>query len=82
MSTTHARRGQTAIFLLSNTAKTSRVFTLGDVTLKTHKGTGFAVTLAHNQQKRVLMYLDYRGPLPASVVAAGKKKVVGAFFVT
>ena len=58
------------------------MFTLGDVSLTQHRGTGFAVKLAPNQQKRVLLTLDYRGPLPASVVAGSKTKVVGAFIVT
>jgi hypothetical protein len=82
MSPTHARRGQTAIFLLSNFATASRVFALGDVTLTHHRGTGFAVKLARNGQKRILLYLDYRGPLPAWLTAAGKPKVVGVFRVT
>ena len=82
MSLTHARRGQTAIFLLSNHAKTSRVFAIGDASLKHHRGTGFAVKLARNRQKRVLLFLDYRGPLPSSVSVAGKMKVVGVFLVT
>ncbi len=82
MSLTHARRGQTAIFLLSNHAKSSRVFTLGDASLKHHRGTGFAVKLARNEQKRVLMFLDYRGPLPSAVGSTAKTKVVGVFWVT
>ena len=82
MSPTHARRGQTAIFLLSNLATASRVFSLGDVTLTQHRGTGFAVKLARNEQKRVLVYLTYRGPLPAWLGAAGKRKIVGVFRVT
>lgn len=82
MTPNRARRGQTAIFLLSNDATTSRVFSIGDVTLTRHRGTGFAVKLARNQQKRVLMYLDYRGPLPSSIGNAGKTKVVGVFWVT
>jgi len=82
MSPTHARRGQTAIFLLSNHATTSRVFALGDVSLTHHRGTGFVVTLARNQQKRVLLYLTYRGLLPAWLGNAKKTKVVGAFRVT
>ncbi len=60
----------------------SRVFTLGDVTLTRHRGTGFAIKLARNQQKRVLLTLDYRGPLPAAVGSTSKTKVVGAFIVT
>jgi hypothetical protein len=82
MSPTQARRGQTAIFLLSNLATTSRVFAIGDVTLTRHRGTGFAVKLARNEQKRILLYLTYRGPLPAFLTVAGKNKVVGVFRVT
>ena len=82
MSPTHARRGQTAIFLLSNRATTSRVFALGDVTLTHHRGTGFAVKLGRNEQKRILLYLTYRGLLPAWLGSASKTKVVGAFRVT
>jgi hypothetical protein len=81
---THVRRGTTAIFLLSNVAKTSRVLAVGDASL-THrtKGTGFAVKLARNAQKRVLLYLTYRGPLPLTITpAAGKAKVEGVFFVS
>jgi hypothetical protein len=82
MSPRRAPRGTTAIFLLSNLATTSRVFAVGDVSLTHHHGTGFAVKLARNQQKRVLLFLDYRGPLPSSIGQAGKTKVVGVFRVT
>jgi hypothetical protein len=87
MTPTRARRGQTAIFLLFNHATSSRVFALGDASLTHHRGTGFAVKLARNERKRVLVYLDYRGPLPSSIgvagkAKAGKPKVVGVFFVT
>jgi hypothetical protein len=84
LSPNHVRRGTTAIFLLSNLAKTSRVLAVGDASLAHRtKGTGFAVKLARNAQKRVLLYLTYRGPLPLSITpAAGKSKVEGVFFVT
>ena len=84
LSPTHVRRGTTAIFLLSNLAKTSRVLALGDASLtRRTRGTGFAVKLARNAQKRVLLYLTYRGPLPLSITpAAGKSKVESVFFVT
>ena len=84
LSPTHVRRGSTAIFLLSNLTKTARVLAVGDASL-THrtKGTGFAVKLARNGQKRVLLYLTYRGPLPLSIApAGGKSKVVRVFYVT
>ena len=83
LSPTKWRRGSTAIFLLSNLTKTSRVLALGDASLTHKRGTGFAVKLARNGQKRVLLYLTYRGPLPLSIAsAAGKSKVVGVFYVT
>jgi hypothetical protein len=78
----HARRGQIGVFLVSNRATIPRVFTLGDVSLTHHRGTGFAIKLARNQQKRVLLTLDYRGPLPAAIGTASKTKIVGAFIVT
>ena len=67
ISPNHARRGQIGVFLVSNHATIPRVFTLGDVSLTHHRGTGFAIKLARNQQKRVLLTLDYRGPLPAAI---------------
>jgi hypothetical protein len=83
MSPTRVARGSTAIFLLSNYATTSRVLAVGDASLTHRRGTGFAVKLARNAQKRILLYLTYRGALPLSVGNAGKKsKVVGVFYVT
>jgi hypothetical protein len=86
LSPTHVRRGSTAIFLLSNLTKTSRVLAVGDASLKRRtRGTGFAVKLPRNGQKRILLYLTYRGPLPLSIApTAGKKKpkVVRVFIVT
>jgi hypothetical protein len=82
ISPNHGRRGQIGVFLVTNRATGPRVFTLGDATLTSHRGTGFAIKLARNQQKRVLLTLDYRGPLPAAVGSTSKTKVVGAFIVT
>jgi hypothetical protein len=84
VSPTHVRRGSTAIFLLSNVSKAARVLTVGDASLSRRtRGTGFAVKLAKNGQKRVLLYLTYRGPLPLAIASdAGKPKVVNVFFVT
>jgi hypothetical protein len=59
------------------------VLAVGDVSLTRRAGTGFAVKLARNAQKRVLLYLTYRGPLPVSIAPdGGKSKVVRVFFVT
>ena len=84
LSPTHLRRGATAIFLLSNLTKSSRVLAVGDASLtRRTRGTGFAVKLAANGQKRVLLYLTYRGPLPLTITpVAGKAKVQGVFYVT
>ena len=82
VSPTHAARGSTAIFLLSNRATSSRVLAVGDASLTHRRGTGFAVKLAKNERKRVLLYLTYRGLLPVSIGDAGKAKVQGVFRVT
>jgi hypothetical protein len=84
LSPARVRRGSTAIFLVSNLSKSSRVLAVGDASLtRRTRGTGFAVKLARNAQKRVLLYLTYRGPLPLSIApAGGKSKVVRVFFVT
>jgi hypothetical protein len=83
LSPTHVRRGSTAIFLVSNLAKSPRVLSVGDVSLTHRAGTGFAVKLPRNAQKRVLLYLTYRGPLPLAITPpAGKRKVVSVFYVT
>jgi len=82
MSPAHARRGSTVIFLLSNHTASSRVIAVGDASLTHRRGTAFAVKLARNEQKRVLLYLTYRGPLPLSIGGTGKSKVVGVFYVT
>jgi hypothetical protein len=84
LSPKRVRRGQTAIFLLSNLTKSTRVLAIGDVSLTHRAGTGFAVKLAANGQKRILLYLTYRGPLPLTIApAAGKPtKVVSVFYVT
>ena len=81
MSTTRARRGSTAIFLLANQSTSPRVLAVGDASLTHRRGTGFAVKLAKNERKRVLLYLTYRGPLPVTIGDAGKAKVLGVFRV-
>lgn len=81
MIPSHAPRGQTGIFLVSNLASGKRVFSLGSKAL--HKqGTGFVITLAPNAQKRLLRYLDYRGRLRYWVTSGGKTKASGVFVVT
>jgi hypothetical protein len=81
MSKVRGPRGSTAIFLLTNQTKSPRVVSVGDASLTHRRGTGFAVKLAGNERRRVLLYLTYRGPLPVSVGDAGKAKVLGIFRV-
>jgi hypothetical protein len=81
MSAMRAPRGSTAIFLLSNQTTGSRVLAVGDASLTHRRGTGFAVKLAKNERRRVLLYLTYRGPLPVTIGDAGKAKVLGVFRV-
>lgn len=82
MSPNHARRGQIGVFLVTNRAQVPRVFTLGKVTLTNRRGMGFAVKLAANEQKRVLLTLDVRGRLAAAIGTVAKTRVVGTFTVT
>lgn len=82
LSPNHCARGQVGVFLVTNRAKVARVFILGKVTLTTHKSTGFAIKLAPNEQKRVLLMLDFRGKLPVAVGTVKKTTVVGNFTVT
>ena len=82
MNPNHAARGQVGVFLVTNRAKVQRVFTLGKVTLTRHTSLGFAIKLAPNQQKRVLLTLDTRGKLPVAIGTVQKTRVVGAFTVT
>lgn len=82
MSPTHARFGQTAIFLVSNRTAISRVFAVGDVSLTHHRGAGFVLKLGPHQQTRTLLYLTYRGVLPVWLGNGRKSKVEGAFRVT
>ena len=77
----HAPRGQTGIFLVSNLTTGPRVFSLGSKAM--HKvGTGFVVKVGPNSRKRILRYLDYRGPMRYWVTYAGKTKATGVFLVT
>ena len=82
MSSMRGPRGSTAIFLLANNTGKSSVVAVGDASLNHLRGTGFAVKLAKNERRRVLMYLTYRGPLPVTISDGGKPKVAAIFRVT
>jgi hypothetical protein len=75
-----AVRGTNAIFILTNRGKTTQKWILGNETRGAGKKSGFASVLAPDQQKHVVMYLDYRGQLPYSTTkVGGKKQVHGSF---
>jgi hypothetical protein len=75
-----ALRGTNAIFILTNRGKTTQKWILGNETRGVGKKTGFAAVLAPDQQKHVVMYLDYRGLLPYSTTKVGGKKHVHGKF--
>ena len=66
-----APRGSNAIFILTNRGKTTQKWVLGNATRGVGKKSGFAAVLAPDQQKNVVMYLDYRGLLPYSTTKVG-----------
>jgi hypothetical protein len=66
-----ALRGTNAIFILTNRGKTTQKWVLGNATRGVGKTSGFASVLAPDQQKNVVMYLDYRGQLPYSTTKVG-----------
>jgi hypothetical protein len=75
-----APRGSNAIFILTNRGKTTQKWILGTETRGVGKKSGFSTVLAPDQQKNVVMYLDYRGRLPYSTTkVGGKKQVHGSF---
>jgi hypothetical protein len=66
-----ALRGTNAIFILTNRGKSTQKWVLGNATRGVGKTSGFASVLRPDQQKNVVMYLDYRGQLPYSTTKLG-----------
>jgi hypothetical protein len=66
-----ALRGTNAIFILTNRGKSTQKWVLGNATRGVGKTSGFASVLRPDQQKNVVMYLDYRGRLPYSTTKVG-----------
>ena len=58
-----AARGTTAIFLFSNHTTKAHTLVIGHTGRGVGKTIGFATKLVPNGQQRVVMFLDYRGPL-------------------
>jgi hypothetical protein len=75
-----AARGTNAIFILTNRGKTTQKWILGNATRGVGKKIGFASILAPDQQKSVVMFLDYRGALPYSTTQLGGKTVLKGSF--
>ena len=76
-----APRGTNATFILTNRGKTTKKWVLGNATRGAGKKIGFASVLAPDQQKSIVMFLDYRGPLPysASQLSGAKTVLKGSF---
>jgi hypothetical protein len=75
-----APRGTNAIFILTNRGTTTQKWILGNETRGAGKKSGFASVLAPDQQKNVVMFLDYRGQLPYSTTRVGGTKHVRGNF--
>ena len=82
MSPRTAPRGTVAIFLISNRSGAPHSLLVGDVARGPGKKIGFLVKLEPNGQKRIVMFLDYRGPLPYGSADLGKTRLQGTFRVT
>jgi hypothetical protein len=59
-----ARRGDEVRFVIRNAGTKAHNFTLGGKATVRRVQTGFVSTLKPRQEKLVLLFMDYRGPLP------------------
>jgi len=59
-----APRGTYARFIIRNIDKRSHNFTLGKALRGTGAQSGFSRTLRPHQKRILLLFLDYRGPIP------------------
>jgi hypothetical protein len=71
-----APRGTNATFILTNRGKTTKKWVLGNTTRGVGKTIGFASVLGPDQQKSIVMFLDYRGLLPYSAAQLGGARTV------
>ena len=74
-----AARGTNCIFVLTNRGKRTQRWVLGTPKRGQGKTIGFATNLTPDQQKTIVMYLDYRGLLRYSSSAAGRPVLRGTF---
>lgn len=63
LSPNHAARGSVVTFILTNRGKKTYTFQIGDVKRGRGYGEGFARKLKPNQQRTIVMYLNYRGKM-------------------
>jgi hypothetical protein len=60
-----ASRGDDARFVIRNIGKRAHTFTLGSTARRASgERSGFTRTLKPREEKLILLFLDYRGPLP------------------
>jgi hypothetical protein len=60
-----AGRGDEVRFIMRNAGTKLHNFTLGGAAVRgTGRQTGFSVTLRPKQEKFILLFMDYRGPIP------------------
>ena len=75
-----ATRGTSATFILTNRGSKALRWVLGSTKRGVGHTIGFASVLGPDQQKNVVMFLDYRGQLPYSATKVGGGAVLkGAF---
>ena len=75
-----APRGTSATFVLTNRGTKTQKWVLGTTARGAGKTIGFASLLAPNQQKNVVMFLDYRGLLPYSASQPATGRVLKGSF--
>jgi hypothetical protein len=75
-----APRGTNATFILTNRGTKTQKWILGSTTRGVGQKIGFASILAPDQQKNIVMFLDYRGLLPYSAAQPGSKAVLRGSF--
>jgi hypothetical protein len=75
-----APRGTSATFVLTNRGSKTQKWVLGTTARGAGKTIGFASLLAPNQQKNVVMFLDYRGLLPYSASQPATGRVLKGSF--
>jgi hypothetical protein len=64
MTPKRGQRGTLARFILRNQGKLPHTITLGHEKRGTGRQTGFTKALKPDQQDILILFLDYRGPIP------------------